>query len=74
MRFSLRLKKDEDAEVERLAKRIGINLNILGAKKKTLMDAVKIANKRLDEIEAKAQMFAEEERLYVLKVWGVKGR
>jgi len=25
------------------------------------------------EIEAKAQMFAEEERLYVLKVWGVKG-
>jgi len=34
------------------------------------MDAVKLANKRLEEIEFKALGFTPEERAYIAKLWG----
>lgn len=70
-RFTVRLNDNEDDELIRLAKRLKIDLRKLGGKKNTLMSAVKLANKRLDEVEAKAQMFTDEEKLFVAEVWGL---
>lgn len=70
-RFTVRLNDEEDDDLIRLAKRLKIDLRKLGGKKSTLMSAVKLANKRLDEIESRALMFADEEKLYITDLWGL---